>query len=101
KEAGIGTIFGAELSLELPQPQNGEPDPHGRHLLVLARDAEGYGRLCSAITSAQLNGGEKGRPVYDLEALAEAHDGHWAILTGCRKGLVPAAMDGGGDPGEE
>jgi error-prone DNA polymerase len=101
KEAGIGTIFGAELSLELPHPQNGEPDPHGRHLLVLARDAEGYGRLCSAITSAQLNGGEKGRPVYDLEALADAHDGHWAILTGCRKGLVPAAMDGGGDPGEE
>jgi error-prone DNA polymerase len=100
KEAGIGTIFGAELSLELPRPQNGEPDPYGRHLLVLARDAQGYGRLCSAITSAQLTGGEKGRPVYDLEALADAHDGHWAILTGCRKGLVPAALDGG-DPESE
>ncbi|HEY7484737.1 MAG TPA: error-prone DNA polymerase [Streptosporangiaceae bacterium] len=99
-EAGVGTIFGAELSLELPAPQNGEPDPHGRHLLVLARDVAGYGRLCSAITAAQLAGGEKGRPVYDLDALAGAHDGHWVVLTGCRKGIVPAAF-ADGDPDKE
>jgi error-prone DNA polymerase len=100
RAAGVGTIFGAELSLELPKSQNGEPDPAGRHLLVLARDAAGYGRLCSAITAAQLAGGEKGRPVYDLDALADAHDGHWVVLTGCRKGLVRAAFDGG-DPDKE
>ncbi|HEU5159572.1 MAG TPA: error-prone DNA polymerase [Streptosporangiaceae bacterium] len=98
--AGVGTIFGAELSLELPRPQNGEPDPRGRHLLVLARDAEGYARLCSTITAAQLAGGEKGRPVYDIDALADAHDGHWVVLTGCRKGPVRAAFDGG-DPDKE
>jgi error-prone DNA polymerase len=100
RAAGVGTIFGAELSLELPKSQNGEPDPAGRHLLVLARDATGYGRLCSAITAAQLAGGEKGRPSYDLDALADAHDGHWVVLTGCRKGLVPAAFDDG-DPDKE
>ncbi|MFC7733399.1 PHP domain-containing protein [Actinomadura keratinilytica] len=91
-EAGIATVFGAELSLGLPGPRTGEPDPAGRHLLVLARDPEGYARLCSSITAAQLAGGEKGRPVYDVGALADAHGGHWAVLTGCRKGAVPAAL---------
>ena len=70
----------------------GAPDPEGQHLLVLARDAEGYRRLCAVISAAQLAGGEKGRPVYDRGALADAHDGHWVVLTGCRKGAVPAAL---------
>ncbi len=95
-DAGIRTVFGAELSLGLPGPQTGEPDPAGRHLLVLARGPQGYARLCSSITAAQLAGGEKGRPVYGLDALADAHDGHWAVLTGCRKGPVPAALEAGG-----
>jgi error-prone DNA polymerase len=94
QQAGIslGTVFGAELSLDLPGGQGGVPDPAGRHLLVLARDPEGYRRLCRVISAAQLRGGEKGRPSYDEAALAEAHDGHWVILTGCRKGAVPAAL---------
>ena len=75
-------------------PRAGIPDPVGRHLLVLARDPEGYGRLCRVISAAHLAGGEKGRPVYDLAELAEAHDGHWVILTGCRKGTVPRPCRG-------
>ncbi|HXZ74856.1 MAG TPA: PHP domain-containing protein, partial [Streptosporangiaceae bacterium] len=90
------TAFGAELSLGLPAAQTGVPDPEGRHLLVLARDPEGYRRLCAVISAAQLAGGEKGRPVYDTGALASAHDGHWVVLTGCRKGQVPAALAAGG-----
>jgi error-prone DNA polymerase len=93
---GLGTIFGAELSLGLPRGQAGFPDPAGQHLLVLARDAEGYRRLCQVISDAQLAGAEKGRPVYDEAALAEAHGGHWLILTGCRKGAVPAALAAAG-----
>jgi error-prone DNA polymerase len=73
-------------------PRAGVPDPAGRHLLVLARDPEGYRRLCRVISAAQLAGGEKGLPIYDEPALADAHDGHWVILTGCRKGAVPAAL---------
>ncbi|MGH3285914.1 MAG: PHP domain-containing protein, partial [Streptosporangiaceae bacterium] len=92
----LRTVFGAELSLGLPSAQAGVPDPEGRHLLVLARDAEGYRRLCAVISAAQLAGGEKGRPVYDTDALAGAHDGHWVVLTGCRKGPVPAALAAGG-----
>jgi error-prone DNA polymerase len=92
----LSTVFGAELSLDLPSGQGGVPDPVGRHLLVLARDDEGYGRLCKIISAAQLAGGEKGRPVYDFDALGAAHDGHWVVLTGCRKGQVPAALAAGG-----
>jgi error-prone DNA polymerase len=95
-EGGPATIFGAELSLGLRGPQNGVADPEGIHLLVLARKEEGYHRLASAITTAQLRGGEKGRPVYDLEQLAEQaggpENGHWLILTGCRKGAVRRAL---------
>jgi error-prone DNA polymerase len=111
--AVIATVFGAELSLDLARkmpgrrarpsggaaitkaagtPRAGVPDPAGRHLLILARDPEGYARLCRVISQAQLAGGEKGLPLYDEPALAGVHDGHWVILTGCRKGSVPAAL---------
>ncbi|WP_028708486.1 error-prone DNA polymerase [Propionicicella superfundia] len=85
---GVKTVFGAELSLGLSAPQTGRPDPEGTHLLVLAAGEEGYHRLAGAITTAQLAGAEKGRPVYDPAGLASAADGHWAVLTGCRKGAV-------------
>lgn len=88
----LKTVFGAELSLQLPAPQNGEPDPVGAHLLVLARGEEGYHRLAGAITHAQLQGAEKGRPVYRLDELADQGREHWAVLTGCRKGAVRRAL---------
>ncbi|WP_435745783.1 error-prone DNA polymerase [Microbacterium sp. PMB16] len=91
----LQTVFGAELSLELPGPQRGAADPAGEHLLVIARGMEGYHRLSAAITSAQLRGGEKGRPVYDLDELAARADGHWTILTGCRKGAVRRGLEAG------
>src|SRR5256714_2873045 len=89
---GLPTIFGAELSLGLTRPQNGVADPEGGHLLVLARDAEGYGRLCRAISTAQMAGREKGKPQITVEQLSELHGGHWTVLTGCRKGTVPGAL---------
>jgi error-prone DNA polymerase len=96
----LPTIFGAELSLGLPGPQNGVPDPAGRHLLVLARGPAGYARLSSLIGHAHLAGGEKGRPVYDLEQVAADLAGHGLVLTGCRKGHVPAALYAGDPAGE-
>jgi len=86
------TVYGAELSLGLDGPQAGRPDPQGTHLLVLARGVAGYHRLAAAITEAQLRGDEKGRPVYDLDELTERAEGHWQILTGCRKGHVRQAL---------
>ena len=102
----VKTVFGAELSLadsDLAErtwrpsaARAGEPDPEGSHLLVLARGEEGYHRLAAAITHAQLAGAEKGRPWYDLDQLAEQADGHWSILTGCRKGVVRQGLARGG-----
>ncbi|MGI6878108.1 error-prone DNA polymerase [Microbacterium sp. gxy059] len=100
EQTSVRTVFGAELSLDLPAPQGSVPDPAGRHLLVLARGEEGYHRLSRAITRAQLRGREKGRPLYDLDELGEAADGHWVVLTGCRKGAVRQALDGPGPRGE-
>ncbi|MDE0547099.1 error-prone DNA polymerase [Microbacterium sp. C7(2022)] len=92
----LKTVFGAELSLDLPAPQKGHPEPAGAHLLVLARGEEGYHRLAKAITHAQLQGEEKGRPVYDLGELADQGAGYWAVLTGCRKGAVRQALEARG-----
>jgi error-prone DNA polymerase len=91
----ITTMFGAELSLELSKPQNGEPDPEGSHLVLLARREEGYHRLAGALTSAQLAGLEKGKPRYDAAELADRAGGHWTVLTGCRKGAVRRAIPEG------
>jgi error-prone DNA polymerase len=93
RAVGLPTVFGAELTLDLPRrSQAGVPDPAGRHLVVLARDPAGYARLSRAISRAQLAGGEKGLPAASLADLADAHGGHWLVLTGCRKGTVPAAL---------
>jgi error-prone DNA polymerase len=103
---GLATAFGAELSLDNPVPRTeaertiaarvGTPDPPGSHLLALARDPAGYAGLCRVISTAQLRGGAKGRPVYDADELAHAAAGHWLVLTGCRKGAVRQALDRGG-----
>jgi error-prone DNA polymerase len=95
----LPTLFGAELSLDLPGPQGGRPDPAGRHLLVLARDEHGYARLARTLSEAHLAGGEKGRPDYrSLEQVAGALRDWVVVLTGCRKGHVPAALATGGEP---
>ncbi|WP_344337420.1 PHP domain-containing protein, partial [Kitasatospora putterlickiae] len=82
---GVATVFGAELTI---RRERGGVE----HLLVLARDPEGYRRLSAVIGAAQLAGGAKGNPVYDFADLADAHGGHWAVLTGCRLGRVPASL---------
>jgi error-prone DNA polymerase len=92
----LPSLFGAELSLDLPGPQNGEADPVGRHLLVLARGPQGYARLSRTMAEAHLAGGEKGKPVYDEEQVAAELRDHVLVLTGCRKGPVPAALVAGG-----
>ncbi|MDN4609773.1 error-prone DNA polymerase [Arthrobacter burdickii] len=93
KYPGFSTMYGTELSLGLSRPQNGEADPEGRHLLVLARGSAGYHRLSTAITEAQLDAdAEKGKPRYDLESLAGHAQGQWMILSGCRKGAVRSAL---------
>ncbi len=89
---GLPTVFGTEVTLAPAGLRTGEPDPSGAHLVVLARDPRGYAALSTVLADAHLEGGEKGRPVFTMEALASAAAGHWLVLTGCRKGAVPAAL---------
>ena len=104
---GLPTVFGSELSLDVPvvrgpatrgsarsgAARTGTPDPAATHLVVLATDPVGYARLGTAIAESQLAGG-KGRPRLSSDRLAElaGTDPHWTVLTGCRKGAVPAAL---------
>src|SRR5215213_5916240 len=103
-EFDLPTVFGAELTLGITRPANGEPDPEGEHLVVLAEGPLGYARLARVISEAQL-AGEKGAPRITVDALARAacapvhlhpqpsaRNDSWYVLTGCRKGTVPAAL---------
>ncbi|MBX3285846.1 MAG: error-prone DNA polymerase [Actinobacteria bacterium] len=92
RQVGLPTVFGAELTLDGPvAPPMGEPDPPGEHLVLLARGPEGYARLARAASTAQL-AGQKGAPRLALEQLAELAGERWAVLTGCRKGPLAAAL---------
>ncbi|MBC7290021.1 MAG: error-prone DNA polymerase [Actinotalea sp.] len=106
RAVGVPTVFGAELHLPDPggvlDPPTGSPDPRATHLLVLARGPDGYRALSRAIAEAHLATGTKGAADYRLETLAEAAAGQWLVLTGCRKGAVRQALEGGrraGRPG--
>ena len=92
RACGLPTVFGTEVTLSPAGPRTGEPDPRGAHLVVLARDPEGYARLSTVVAEAHLEGGEKGRPLFTLDALAAVAQDHWLVLTGCRKGPVAAAL---------
>jgi error-prone DNA polymerase len=90
REVGIPTVLGSELTLTDPN----HPEIV-RHLVVLARNPDGYALLGRAISKAQM-AGQKGEPQLTLDELAEIGadrgGGHWQILTGCRQGAVPNAL---------
>ena len=65
------------------------------HLVLLAPSAKGHAALSRLVTRAQFRG-EKDRPVYDWEDLAEAaSSGRLVALTGCHRGAVPSAAQRG------
>ena len=109
RAVGLPTVFGAEISLTALTrqarteadtqhqvntgrvPDSHAPDPHGEHLLVLADGPTGYARLARALSLGHL-AGEKGAPQFAFADIADAMAGHGWVLTGCRKGSVPAAL---------
>ncbi|WP_263120834.1 DNA polymerase III subunit alpha [Cellulomonas sp. RIT-PI-Y] len=107
RRVGMPTVFGAELHLPVPDPigpdvldpPTGVPDPRAIHLPVLARGADGYRALSRTIAEAHLSAGVKGAAHYRWAELATAAAGQWVLLTGCRKGPVRQALNGGPQPG--
>ena len=109
RAVGLPTVFGAEISLTAHGrvaldeaatqhqantgrlPDAHAPDPHHEHLLVLADGPTGYARLARALSLGHL-AGEKGAPQFAFHDIAAAVAGHGWVLTGCRKGSVPAAL---------
>ena len=79
-------------------PTRTRPDPGGTHLLALADGPEGYARLARVISQGHL-AGEKGAPRFAFDDLVAGLAGHAWILTGCRKGAVPAALAADGPAG--
>ncbi|WP_293790717.1 error-prone DNA polymerase [uncultured Corynebacterium sp.] len=67
-ETNLATVFGAELSLDVP-------------LTVLCKGREGYVRLSRLITDARMADPDKDSVRYpDLSQLAEAAGSHWLVL---------------------
>src|SRR2546421_7005995 len=82
KERGLRPIFGAELQLQ-----------DMGHIVLIARDRQGWTSLCRTISAAQL-AGEKTKPKATFELLAENAAGLFT-LTGCAHGAVPRAVRAG------
>ncbi|MEK6207458.1 MAG: error-prone DNA polymerase [Chloroflexota bacterium] len=82
KERGLRPIFGAELQLQ-----------DMGHVVLIARDRQGWTSLCRTISAAQL-AGEKTKPKATFDLLAENPAGLFA-LTGCAHGAVPRAVRAG------
>jgi len=82
KDRGLRPIFGAELQLlDLG------------HLVLIARDRQGWTSLCRTISAAQL-AGEKTKPKASFALVAENAAGLFA-LTGCAHGAVARAVRAG------
>src|SRR5437879_4275281 len=82
KARGLRPIFGAELELQ-----------DMGHVILIARDRQGWTSLCRTISAAQL-AGEKTKPKATFDLLAENAAGLFA-LTGCAHGAVPRAVRAG------
>ncbi len=79
KKIGIKPIVGVELDLE-----------DGHHIVLLAKNLNGYSNLCKIITRAQLSH-EKGEAAASMEVIAEYKDDLFC-LSGCPKGEVPSLL---------
>jgi len=78
-EAGIKPIQGAEITLD-----------GGHHLTVIAQDGRGYANLCLLLTESHLNR-ERLSPSLPPSRLEYFSQG-LIVLSGCRKGDIPASL---------
>ncbi|MBY0547695.1 MAG: error-prone DNA polymerase [Candidatus Obscuribacterales bacterium] len=77
RESSLDAIIGAELSLA-----------GDYHIILLARNLEGYKNICHLITKARMTAENRGLPRSNMELLAEHANGVVA-LSGCPHGEIP------------
>ena len=83
-------IRGERASRGWPGELHAGPNP-GDHLVLLARDTDGYSALSRLVSRGHL-AGEKQYPIFDRELVEAGLDegrGHLIGLSGCRNGEVP------------
>jgi len=94
KEAGLKPIIGCETYVAETSRLNrnaGDKTPH--HLVLLAKNQQGYHNLIQLITKAHLEGFYY-KPRVDKELLAQYHEGLIA-LSACAHGELPRLILGG------
>ncbi|HES58160.1 MAG TPA: DNA polymerase III subunit alpha, partial [Firmicutes bacterium] len=90
RELGLKPILGCEFYIAARRLTDKDPnlDRRNRHLVLLARDTEGYRNLMK-LTSIAHTDGFYYKPRVDLEAVAE-HKAGLVALTACPGGVVAA-----------
>ncbi len=86
-------LRGPNASRGWPGEHHAGPIP-GDHLVLLARDVDGYTALSRLASRGHL-AGEKQFPIFERATVTEALDearGHLIGLSGCRNGLVPRLL---------
>jgi DNA polymerase-3 subunit alpha len=99
RKAGIHPVLGCELYVapgsRFERAGHGLQD-HAHHLVVLARDLQGYKNLLKLSTLGYLQGFYY-KPRVDREAL-KAHSRGLIALSGCLQGEIPSAIRKGALP---
>jgi error-prone DNA polymerase len=90
RDVGVKPILGAWLTLD-----DGRQAPGAHHVVLLARDAKGYGNLCRLITHAHMRG-ERGEPWLSPREVMERAEGLVCLLG---PESPPAALALAGRPG--
>jgi error-prone DNA polymerase len=87
-ERHLKPITGCELTVAGLSPSSAK-----YHLTVLAQDVEGYRNLCRILSKAHLVHG-KDEPYTEPDWLFEHQEG-LIVLSGCRRGEIPALLEAG------
>jgi error-prone DNA polymerase len=95
-DARVPRVSTTDLS---PSPPRGQFAATGYHLVLLARDYQGWSQLCRIVSAAHLeHRGEA--PQARVATIAANHD-HLIALSGCRRGEVGARLSAGDKAGAQ
>ncbi|MBQ2118322.1 MAG: DNA polymerase III subunit alpha [Clostridia bacterium] len=95
EKEGIKAIIGSEVYVapDSRLKKEGKKDSSGNHLILLAKNEEGYRNLCKIVSDAYVNGFYV-KPRTDNEML-ERHAGGLIALSACLAGYIPRQIAAG------